>query len=480
MFPASALTVLLVREKELIHGNIQKHDDLIKGVEAEMLAPVFNIHNGSRSAIYKLGQIFLRPTFPFSFSLNFPTQGVKIKPFIILVHFYITLYYSTFRASPRERNIILCLVVFHFKNIFEKILQHSYFAICIQSRTANTPVKNRKHQKGNSTMKKIIAFALSTVMALSLAACGDNNTAGGKSAEIPDPFTECDTMEDAAKLVGFDVAAPDAIDSMDKSVIRVDTEGKLIEVIYGGEAEEDEKVTIRKAEGSEDISGDYTQYANSDTVTIGDKAVTMKGDGDQVNVATWANGDYAYSITSSSAMSKVSMTDLISVVDGNEPAAIGGDPDTWGPALDSDDTTGVEIPDPFVECASLDEAAKATGFSMMAPDTMDGYSERVIRVLASGDNDSMIEVIYRNDDEETENEIRIRKAVGNEDTSGDYTQYAESNTVTVGDIQVTMKGENGQVNLATWTNGDYTYSIGVYSKAGLSNTAMTDLVSAVQ
>ncbi len=140
----------------------------------------------------------------------------------------------------------------------------------------------------------------------------------------------------------------------------------------------------------------------------------------------------------------------------------------------------VEIPNPFTECSSLDEAAKTAGFSMSVPDTIDGYDEHVIRTVASDDDDSMIEVIYHNGDNEIENEIRIRKSVGSKDISGDYTQYAENNIVIVGKLQVTMKGEDGKISLATWTNNGYTYSIGAYSESGISSTAMEDLITAVQ
>lgn len=105
-------------------------------------------------------------------------------------------------------------------------------------------------------MKIIIVPTLYAVLALSLVACGSNKN----SAEIPDPFTECKAMEEASHLVGFDVMVPDTIDEMDKSVIRVDMAEKLIEVIYNNDAG---KLTVRKAEGNEDVSGDYTKYSNT-------------------------------------------------------------------------------------------------------------------------------------------------------------------------------------------------------------------------
>lgn len=324
-------------------------------------------------------------------------------------------------------------------------------------------------------MKKMIAFVLSAVMALSLVACGGNRKTGGSSAQIPDPFTECKTMEEATKLVGFDFGVPDTVDGKEQTAIRVGAESKLIEVIYGSE---DEKTIIRKAEGSDNISGDYTQYANTETVTIEDVEITLKGDGDNVNLAIWTNGDYSYSIASSTGMAKIDMTDLASAVENSDPMIIGGDPDTWGPTLDGEDDEDVQIPNPFTEYASMDEATAAAGFGMTVPESVEGYSDRVIQVLSGDDGESMIEVIYCNDD--AENELCIRKTVGTEDISGDYNLYAESNTVPVGELQVTMKGENGQIFLATWTSNDYTYSIGIYDENGISSDAMADLVTAVQ
>lgn len=48
MLAAVAFAVLPVRIKELVYGNVQQGDDLVKGVQARMLAPVLKIHDGTR------------------------------------------------------------------------------------------------------------------------------------------------------------------------------------------------------------------------------------------------------------------------------------------------------------------------------------------------------------------------------------------------------------------------------------------------
>ena len=64
-FPALTLAAQLVRVEKFIYGNIKKGDELVKGIEAGVLAPVLNIHDGARGEVYKLGQVLLRPAFNF-------------------------------------------------------------------------------------------------------------------------------------------------------------------------------------------------------------------------------------------------------------------------------------------------------------------------------------------------------------------------------------------------------------------------------
>ena len=90
MFPALTLAAQLVRVEKFIYGNIKKGDEFVKGVEAGVLAPVLNIHDGARGEVYKLGQVLLRPAFGFSSALDFLAQGMTVQAFFILVHSHIT------------------------------------------------------------------------------------------------------------------------------------------------------------------------------------------------------------------------------------------------------------------------------------------------------------------------------------------------------------------------------------------------------
>lgn len=144
-----------------------------------------------------------------------------------------------------------------------------------------------------------------------------------------------------------------------------------------------------------------------------------------------------------------------------------------------------QIPNPFVDCDTLADAAALAGFDIIVPDSVDGYEERAITAM---END-MIQVLYLHGDDQ----VRIRKAVGEEEYSGDYNAYSEEKTVTVGDKEVTLRGNSGKVMVAVWSEGGYSYSIGIYaytqhndgvadpeSNTGMAEDMITALIAQVQ
>ena len=134
-----------------------------------------------------------------------------------------------------------------------------------------------------------------------------------------------------------------------------------------------------------------------------------------------------------------------------------------------EEATGTQIPNPFVNYDSIEEAAKAAGFDITVPDKVDGYDGKEIQVM----NGEMIQIIFVNG----EARLFVRKAAGNDDISGDYNNYAETKTVDIGGSTVTMKGDDGAVQLAIWTNNGYTYA--VMSDEAMTVENMTSLVAQI-
>lgn len=119
-----------------------------------------------------------------------------------------------------------------------------------------------------------------------------------------------------------------------------------------------------------------------------------------------------------------------------------------------------QIPDPWTKCSDMEEAEKNAGFSFDVPDTVEGYKIGQIQNM----DQEMIEVIYEktddaNNSDDLDDVIYIRKGSGTDDISGDYNSYSESKQVTIDFYNVTMKGANGTVSLATWTDGEFSYAV---------------------
>ena len=193
--------------------------------------------------------------------------------------------------------------------------------------------------------KKWMALVLCAVLALSLVACGtsgnntqndttddtsnstteDTNstdstnsgttdtdtstdTADG-STEIANPYVDCETLEEAGELAGFDISVPEEIDGgYTQGTIQV-VENEMIQVTYTTEA--GEEITLRKGTGTEDISGDYNEYAEENTLDVDGTSVTARGDGGLVYTAAWTDGTYTYAITASAGLESDSVSALV-------------------------------------------------------------------------------------------------------------------------------------------------------------------------
>lgn len=131
----------------------------------------------------------------------------------------------------------------------------------------------------------------------------------------------------------------------------------------------------------------------------------------------------------------------------------------------------VQIPNPFIPCATLQAAADIAGFSLDAPDAYGAYDHTVIQAI-EGD---LIEVIYE-DASETEG-LRIRKGVGTDSISGDYNIYDSEDTQTIAGVSVSVWKNGNLIFVAEWTDGGYAHSI--TSEDGLTVDELETLVSQV-
>ena len=132
--------------------------------------------------------------------------------------------------------------------------------------------------------------------------------------------------------------------------------------------------------------------------------------------------------------------------------------------------SGEQIANPFVDCATVAEAEKLAGVTFRVPEKVDGYSARSFQAIEN----SMIQAVYTEGDDS----LLIRKGADADDVSGDYTTYSQVKTVAAGSRSVTLKGENGLVNVAVWTEGGHAFAVDAQDK-GMTESAMLALVASV-
>lgn len=185
-------------------------------------------------------------------------------------------------------------------------------------------------------MKKYIALFTAAVIAASLTGCSSGNITGTEdkpaesestadisaaddvilggndegsddSVQIPNPLIEYETLADAEAAAGFDFAVPDEIDGNSPTSYIVINGSGILEVIYG-----DNAVSLRKAEGSEDISGDFNTYSDIINAGVGDASVTMREKDGNVFSAIWTDGGFTYSLYAADGISENTATTAIS------------------------------------------------------------------------------------------------------------------------------------------------------------------------
>lgn len=79
---------------------------------------------------------------------------------------------------------------------------------------------------------------------------------------------------------------------------------------------------------------------------------------------------------------------------------------------------------------------------------------------------------------ETDDDYAVfRKALGENDISGNYTKYTNIETITSGSYTITLKG-NDNYTLAVWTDGEYSYSL--FLSSGMTQSQWLALIDTIE
>lgn len=168
---------------------------------------------------------------------------------------------------------------------------------------------------------RLMALALAAALAVSpLVGCGGSSSGEAAPAEagqaegtgVANPFVDCESAYDAAQLAGFDVTFPESVPGYTERTYQA-IEGELVQCLY---SEGESRVLVRKGvdDGSGDLSGNYNEYAETSTASIGDVEVTERGENGLVFVATWARDGYAFAIDADEGLDPETVEQLVAAI----------------------------------------------------------------------------------------------------------------------------------------------------------------------
>lgn len=153
-----------------------------------------------------------------------------------------------------------------------------------------------------------LAVVLLAVFALPQLQQGSNNPPDVASSG---GIQECETVEALSAAVGFPVEELSDLPFTPDEVIYVDYFGEMAQITYRSD---DASATLRKARGSEDISGDFNDYSIIHELQVGTLSVTVKGAGDTCSLALWQQNGFSYSLSFEPGISEDEATMLVTDV----------------------------------------------------------------------------------------------------------------------------------------------------------------------
>lgn len=119
--------------------------------------------------------------------------------------------------------------------------------------------------------------------------------------QTANPISQVSSIQELSNLLGFDVLEIEDTPFSVCEVIYTSYNAQLAEIKYIGE---NSFCMFRQAKGSEDISGDYTNYIYETQSIIGEKNVFLRGESsDSLISAIWTDDEYSYSLEFSDGMS---------------------------------------------------------------------------------------------------------------------------------------------------------------------------------
>ena len=314
----------------------------------------------------------------------------------------------------------------------------------------------------NRLYKGIICASLTALIAVSTCApvyaANTETTSAADNVGMPNPFQECANMEEAEQIAGFGFYLPPL---SDYTITVMNYKGNTGIFVYVGSDENHQTIYSKYDKATYEnklengLSSGYKAVNDARLDKLGLTAYVNTKNGECYDIMwTVGSGSYGYSIDSTDSMTEEAM--IIQALNVAKYNAFGGK------------TT---MPNPFQECANMEEAHQITGFGFSVPPfgnytisalNYEGIKEIVVRVPNSDNH----ETVYTNYDKAS-----YEKLLDMALKSGDYKAVSNDHLNKLG-ITAYVNTKNDNCYDIMWSKKDGNYGYSIYFSEGIEENAM--------
>ena len=140
-----------------------------------------------------------------------------------------------------------------------------------------------------------------------------------KQAQQPSPppvvtgpvsqITQAGSLDELSQLAGFPVEQLPALPFQAEETLYQCYSGTMAQITSTGSGQ---KAVLRKARGTEDISGDFNHYDHISTFSVGAIEVELRENEGGPSLAIWSDGTYAFSLSLSGTADRETWSSMIS------------------------------------------------------------------------------------------------------------------------------------------------------------------------
>ena len=113
------------------------------------------------------------------------------------------------------------------------------------------------------------------------------------NVQVVPNIQEAQSLSQLSELVGFTVSEDFTLPFTPEKTVYCSYWNEMAQIQYSGEGQ---TATYRQSAGTEDNSGNYTDYGDTAEVADDGPAVTLRGDGGVYTLAVWTDGTFSYSL----------------------------------------------------------------------------------------------------------------------------------------------------------------------------------------